>query len=205
MWKSRSCRSRIEPDPASALVSRASGMRHPLSAETDGNGRLADHAEIGLIPGAAVCEQQLVPADPLDDGAGQWDDSETAIRKATAHIGFGGWLNEHAFVIHPISDGYTIDSVVPVEGHVVGQKKADRGAGQYRRRERQFVSVGWGAAADFDAPGRVFVNPAAALRRHLEGGRHVQQVPAVRRAPRKDADRSREKGPGSCGWWIENG
>ena len=70
------------------------------------------------------------------------------------------------------------DAIVAVKGHMMRDQAADRRTLADNQFQRQLMTVQAGPADHFKHSALITVKPAAALGRHLEGGGHIESLPA---------------------------
>ncbi len=149
----------------------------PLYPQTDQSGRRGHDAQIRLLTRAPVAKQQLVAAHRLELGALQRRNSKAPARKPAREIAPGrGRDHDIRRVAMPIR-GARNAAVVTVERDVVRDEEAHRVARRHGNRQRQLVRIAARLATDLNHAGSVTVDPKTRLRRHLECGRHVEQLP----------------------------
>src|SRR5688500_12444602 len=129
------------------------------------------------MAGMAIGEEQFVPAQTLNDGAGQGIYAETPIEKAPANVAVGNRSDEYPLLILDILYRRRVGAVVAVDCHMVGQEEAQGWTRHHLDGQAQLVAVGGGPALDADQPAAMPVKPAAGLRRYLVGRGHIEQLP----------------------------
>jgi hypothetical protein len=93
------------------------------------------------MAGAAVKEKQFVSSCFFNHCTCRRFDAEPTLRKAAAHIGILNRADDHASIIQAVGGRNGVYTIVSVQSHMVGQEKADRGAGDDIQRQDQFMAV----------------------------------------------------------------
>src|SRR6185437_8797251 len=128
-------------------------------------------ADIGLLTRAAVQEQQLICADALHRGPRSKSDREVAAWKSASDVRRGRGLHDHGITVTLPTERCRYIAVLPIQRDVVAEKESRVRSGSDFDVERQCVGSALRRRSQLDLALRVPVDPAAALRPHLEGGR----------------------------------
>ena len=148
-------------------------------AEPHDASRRGDDADIWLLTGAPVDEEQLVSADTLELRARCRNDAEAAIREAVPHVRIRDGRNDDVGAFLSPQRGARRAAVVAVQRHVMRDQAAPGCSGGEFHGERKLLRFAARFCAHGDLSRVVPVNPAARVRGHLERRGRIEQMPLL--------------------------
>src|SRR6185437_4527685 len=133
--------------------------------------------EIGLLTRAPIGEQQLICADALYRGSRGKSDRELAAWKSPSDVRPRRGLHDHCITVALPAERLRYIAILAIQRDVVAEKESRvRSVGDFDV-ERQRVGRTLRRRSQHDLALGVPVDPAAALRPHLESGRDAEEPP----------------------------
>ncbi len=152
---------------------------HQLAADPQARlpGRLRDDDHERLWPRYPIEEQLLVSANLREARSSRRQNPKLSFRKATADFAPRLRRHHHALLILAPARGARRIAIVTIESDRVRNQKLHRRPFQHLEGQTHFVRVAQCVRPHFQPMLLEQIDPAAAIRRHLESRRHTELMP----------------------------